>query len=85
MKSITELTPEHALEAAQQTGLAFESAGVADWGIFVRGYSEEKMMGYYFSFRFEGGICHSGIAGILTPNIHKVIDYLRAKGYDFGK
>ena len=70
-----------ATEAARLTGLPFEFVIRTDWGLQV--FSKEIPASFCFHFKREKFEC--GIPGLLTPNIHLIVDFLRSRGYDFAQ
>jgi hypothetical protein len=76
LKPIWMISDEHAIEAARNTGYIFNTVTHTDWGLIVHGGI------FPFCIRYVGDSVDMGLAGILTPNMDRVVDCLRAMGYD---
>lgn len=79
MPHISEISDIDALEAARLTGMPFVTVHRKDWGIMV--LAKEIPMSFCYHFRRESFEC--GIPGLLTPNMHLIVDFLRERGYNF--
>lgn len=80
MAHISQITDADALTAARMTGLQFDSVRRTDWGLMVMCDDVSTL----FCFNFQGNTFECGLAWMMTPNIHKVVDFLRERGYELG-
>lgn len=78
MPHISEINDIDALEAARLTGMPFERLHRTEWGLQV--IANDFPMSFCFHFKRDAFEC--GIPGLLTPNIHLIVDFLRSRGYD---
>lgn len=75
-KPIWTITGDDAIAAARLTGYEYSQVIRTDWGIIVHGGI------FPFCIRYVGDSVDMGLAGLLTPNMDRIVDYLRAVGYD---
>jgi len=81
MPHISEITDQDAIDAARLTGLPFDQIFRYHWGISVMAVK----MPVSFCFHFKREHFECGMPGLLTPNIHLIVDFLRDRGYDLDK